>query len=1679
MIKNHLTRKTIAIFLLLNFLNTIVPYNALYANNNGPNAPEAASFEPVDATDMVNLSTGSFTYVLPLLNVPSPEGGYPLALAYHAGIAMDQESSIIGLGWNLNPGSINRNVNGAPDDYSSALTTEHFWDKTQTITEYSASVGWSNGVTSVGLGLSWGSHKSLGGQVSLNVAGARLNVGTEGLGVGLGANVFGVSLGVNASTNGGVVGTAGIGINISGLSFGVNANTNGNVEGTAGVSFDKNGTGFNISTNGTFGFSVGSKSKSGSISSLDISFSSSGIGIGVKSGRFKSGTGFNLGFQNTSKMGDYTTTTSGWSIPLFVPVGLGFLTFSFGKTEFKFYRDNFIRNYIDGPIHFYDGTSDIPVYKVSCYGVDHDDQNVSCGTLTTTNRQAALDYADQGGNDNAYDCQCEINELEPNESYMDVLELPVSSGDFVEKEETLLANPNFPNYDKFNVQAQGISGAITARVFENKALFSISGQESSDGSKLDYLVNGAQNVASQFKFTKKAFFYFENEISTYLETPQANFSYNSSILNTLTGTSYNPTTQEGSKSENINRRKTANYIEYYTNKEILEEENRLLSEGYIKPSVNGFEREKMPSSGIGAFKITAIDGKTYHYSLPVYNHEIVQRTYGMNTNYGTSTPRKENESYFEKRQMEPYATHWLLTAVTGPDYVDKNGDGIVNVGDYGYWVDFEYGKYSDGFIWSNSYGKNITTNPNNNEIKTWIRGRKDQYYLDRVLTRTHSAIFVKSPRKDGKSINFQYDYASSANSYVYNSFTMPSQFPLKLDKIVLVERENDNIIKSTSSSVGQVIEVSYPRIGGKRYSATINNLNNVIDNSDNFSSLEGEIISSIEFDNDNYSLVRGTPNSDAGGRLTLNAVHFKGKNETSVIPPYTFDYNNSSYSFEIDDKDDFGYYRNDNSLWSLEEIITPTGGKIKVDYENHVIDPVMKSNVIYTRAGKKNKVTMDYDQNGIPVGFTVDSESDFGLQVGDEVDVKYFYECMYEDQDCGGPQCGVDSVGESEYDGKGTITQSLGNNKFYGTLNGTVTSYYAGGDVPVQSWTCNYSRTTASVEYEIKNSITNGGIRVKRVSTVDENNRYYSMDYSYGENGNGVGYVTYLPYAPELAKDLPYSSELPPPIPMYEYVTTTTSTTEGEVESTREQYGTTTEYRFNVLKEKTEGEARFGDFYEIVTEEVYGTTNSSTQLRKFTIKDNLATLGQLLHVKTFNEKDQLLSRIDNDYYGLEGTPENIGITQESYQTYKKVTKKDKSVTNLAVGSTRIIYPAMLNNSKQVSGGESYTSEFNDFDPITGQARETYSYSSDGTKFRTRGIQAFREYSGMGSKVDNINNKNMLSQSAGDINYVQKNGDWKVVGANVTTWNNNWIYPFNNSTTESSNDVWRKHQTYVWNGQSNSDGTYISFSNFDFNNNANNTDWELVSETTRYNQFSEVLEIKDVNDNFAATKMGDNYTKIIASANAAYDDMYYSGAEYIENSHNYFEGNVMSGTALGRNTSFAHTGKFSIQIEQNKKSFEVNVPSRAGRNTSLKQRFKVSVWVKKGGEDNAKILLNQNQISFNNSEKVYAGNWVLLNGYVTIPQGGASVAVTSISGTIYVDDFRLHPIASNMVSYVYNEWDEVSYITGGNGLSTHYKYDPAGKLLETQTEYTDKVDGDGTGGFKRIATNSYNYKRNNQ
>lgn len=82
----------------------------------GPGQPESQAFTSVNGDNMVDLFSGDFSYKIPLMDV----GGYPIALGYNSGISMDQEASWVGLGWNINPGAITRNLRGLPDDFDGA-----------------------------------------------------------------------------------------------------------------------------------------------------------------------------------------------------------------------------------------------------------------------------------------------------------------------------------------------------------------------------------------------------------------------------------------------------------------------------------------------------------------------------------------------------------------------------------------------------------------------------------------------------------------------------------------------------------------------------------------------------------------------------------------------------------------------------------------------------------------------------------------------------------------------------------------------------------------------------------------------------------------------------------------------------------------------------------------------------------------------------------------------------------------------------------------------------------------------------------------------------------------------------------------------------------------------------------------------------------------------------------------------------------------------------------------------------------------------------------------------------------------------------------------------------------------------------------------------------------------------
>ncbi len=123
-------KRTVVTTVVVTMLSQVIAPLGAYALTGGPTQPEFSKFEPVGTTDMVNPFTGDFTYNLPVLNIPGPNGsGYALSLSYHSGESSDDESSWVGKGWTLNPGAIGRNRRGFPDDYNGR--TIHHYNKTE------------------------------------------------------------------------------------------------------------------------------------------------------------------------------------------------------------------------------------------------------------------------------------------------------------------------------------------------------------------------------------------------------------------------------------------------------------------------------------------------------------------------------------------------------------------------------------------------------------------------------------------------------------------------------------------------------------------------------------------------------------------------------------------------------------------------------------------------------------------------------------------------------------------------------------------------------------------------------------------------------------------------------------------------------------------------------------------------------------------------------------------------------------------------------------------------------------------------------------------------------------------------------------------------------------------------------------------------------------------------------------------------------------------------------------------------------------------------------------------------------------------------------------------------------------------------------------------------------------
>ncbi|TKC60291.1 hypothetical protein FBD94_15410 [Pedobacter hiemivivus] len=1726
-------KKTVCLILVFSILNQLATPIVAYALTSGPTAPEASSFEPVDTTDMVNLLTGDLAYSLPLLEVPGPEGGYPLSLSNHAGIQPNEDASWVGLGWTLNPGAINRNVSGYPDDWmASSASKRDYWEGGITVTRsFGVTVPIIGNVVSASFGLSFSNDTYKGNGVGWNL----------GVGVSLGKNS---PLSLNATVGVTAYGQqpyVGIGLGVK-VPIG-NSSSNLSLNYGANYSTNFHTGGFGVSASVSYGKGMTSQSLVGVSGSLSSS-SNPSISVG----------GYSSTLENSGSGGVRTSTRS-------TSVDLGIV--SWGKEKTRYWSDETQSSHITGSLHpnyyYYTEIPDSEAYD--SYSLQEEGTNV-------------------------------IDNPDP----------------------AKLQGGAYPAYDSYQVTAQGLGGSMRPFRFNGEA-HSQNKIERIDNNTLVRAVGYISNSTA----TGPPEFRFEGDFSNnYLQDYPDYWTLDAGIIFSSPPNS-GPQYEDSEWESGVSGNKVAGSrsINYYTTKWDGTVWDHDQPKSFITPVVHGLDRiahtsQATFSTHIAGFSITNESGVTYHYNLPAYTYdeEIYQQK--IKTDKGL---------YFSRQKKnEGYAYTWYLTAVTGPDYVDRGTIGKIDSQDYGYYVSFEYGKWSDKYSWRNpSEGSHTDDDANFNMVSM---GKKEIYYLNAIRTRSHAAIFEKDLRIDGKSASpeiFEKNWSSnnSAETDYRNGgvFSTNSSQSLRLDKIYLLNSSDADLVYPSAGGNGNYIP------SGRSVSCSNCELpNNIIDKNDvdviGRGVLESKSIRIIDFNYD-YHLTKGTVNSfdinnaaSKSGKLSLNSIAYRGKGGASLLPPIKFSYDldetsankssgslnypyystaNGNYNigdlletadfgtqvfcgvivskstsgsgyiytlrngnntgnanrsvqktknppYNKDFYDSWGMYKADyiasnnenlsrrtthisnnaTDVWSLKKVSTVLGAEVNINLEGDTYSrSVLNKNrsfVIsnFTKQGSNNYY---FDVNSLGQ----DLASIF--KINDKLD----FILLKEVKSLNGFPTYVKSnflpISSDSYP-DGPIITSISNNRIFFRVSQQMnTDILSSGGFPSVIRTGNLQSSGDSRYY-------GGGVRVKNI-TIDnlsgiKNINNYNYQYINDPVGlqRSSGVTSYEPITlevdeaeniivPSLAvpnaesnlKDyrrllyrdmnhlLSISREVPSPGVMYEYVTTENSVINAEDNIERVGDGKTT-FQFEVFRDNMVGRQNVSPPRSAPRSSTESYFTKNIVMKKF-----LSNIGALKRSVVYDKTGNKLKEIVNHYLhdGLELLPfsdfmtqyeqrlgeyQKQGLIKERYSEVKSVWTGSNNDHHIkATLSARETYPAIPIGQTIFDYVAGTTTSQNNlaFDFYSGAVTKSVSTDSYGNRMMSEMIPAYKKHRELGPKLYTGYSKNMLSQEAARYIYKVDAGNNKVglVSASVGLWSNSVPVLDADGNQIVQNDlangkVWRRSASYIWSpsGESQNGITALgNFIDFDWDNlNSQNSSWKKSFDVTLYDVYSKALEARDVNNQYAATRMGYNNSKAIVSASLArYDEIAYAGAEDPLLSNGKFSCNISTGAGVVV-SSVAHSGNKSLSLSPGNQGFSYQV-SRS-KLDPISKDYQVSVWVKGSDVSNARIFYQIDGASpvFNNPvfNKSAAG-WYLIEmripaSAIAASNSNLTVGCKNIDGSenLYFDDIRFQPLNSVVQSYVYDTFSgELTYVLDNNNIYTKYEYDLMGRLVKTYREVLGK------------------------
>lgn len=913
--------KRVTLLLALSLVTQVFYPTAAYALTSGPSQPEVQSFTPVGVSDMVDLFSGDFHYNIPLLDV----GGYPINMSYASGITMDQEASWVGLGWNLNTGCITRNMRGLPDDFDGDLVVKEANMKKNITFGLTTGIGLEAlgkedlfGL-SASLGINYNNYNGIGFESSVSPT---LSLSK------LGAGPFNLALGLSASADG-------------------------------------------LDIRPSLSYSKLLKDKEQN----DKSFGSS-IGVNINSRAGLTATTVNTSLSNAKdKTGDGDFDDDG--------------EITDGKNaggHISFAAQTYVPSY-EMPRNNYSVTVSAKLGP-TIVGVDGVEATLSgyyneSGLAQKSESLPSYGYFNSGNEVNYSKILMDFNREKDGGFSRATTNLPVTNS----------------TYDVFSIAGQGIGGSFRGFRGDVGYVFDPSSQSTSVGASLGgelaagQLVSGGLdvNVNTNISRTSKWNSYNSalNSVSYQPQTPGSTYEqvylkelgeksvdgdglYNNlggdhAVRYTLTPYGYDANLNQqfsntfGSLSsvpsslKRSERAKRNNCISVLKKSEV----NHYGLTGYAAPDAKLHH--------IGEITVLRNDGARYVYGLPAYNKFQQEMTFSVvaNGDCGTGLVTYTNteasnanssglEHYYQMTKTPAYAHSFMLTDIVSPDYVDIDGIRGPSEGDLGSYTHFDYDASTSSpgiqatktnYKWRTPYSTAGNQAYFNEGLKSKtddqkgsvVYGEKELFYIQRISTKTHIAVFYSSPRADA------YDVAGISGGLGTNSM-------YKLDSIALYSLPD---YKANDDNAEAIKKVHF------RYDYSLcpdvpNNNNAYVDEKGDD---EGE-------------------NINAGhGKLTLKKIFFTyGKSRKGKIHAYSFNYADVDHNGTVDDDenpeynvkgyDRWGNYKPNSggcnlaedlpaaecpyveedvaegtrnkwaAAWSLTSIKVPAGGTMKIHYES-------------------------------------------------------------------------------------------------------------------------------------------------------------------------------------------------------------------------------------------------------------------------------------------------------------------------------------------------------------------------------------------------------------------------------------------------------------------------------------------------------------------------------------------------------------------------------------------------------------------------------------------------------------------------------------------------------------------------------------------------------------------------